>query len=94
MVPFAERARLMHEHGMVGRRYAGLVKQIISGSVGFDDWEWGVDLFADDPLQFKKLIYEMRFDEVSAVYAAFGQFFVGLRIAAESLPALLEGELA
>ena len=94
MVPFAERARMMHEHGMVGRRYAGLVKQIITGSVGFDDWEWGVDLFSDQPLQFKKLIYEMRFDEVSAVYAGFGQFFVGLRVAAEDLPGLLEGELA
>ena len=94
MVPFADRARMMHEHGMVGRKYAGLVKQIISGSVGFDDWEWGVDLFSDEPLQFKKLIYEMRFDEVSAVYAGFGQFFVGLRVAAEALPGLLEGELA
>ncbi len=94
MVPFAERARMMHEHGMIGRKYAGIVKQIISGSVGFDDWEWGVDLFSQDPLQFKKLIYEMRFDEVSAVYAAFGQFFIGLRVAADALPALLEGELA
>ena len=52
-------------------------KQIITGSIGFDDWEWGVDLFADDPLVFKKLIYEMRFDHVSAVYALFGQFYVG-----------------
>ena len=94
MVPFAERVRMMHEHGMVGRRYAGLVKQIISGSVGFDDWEWGVDLFSEEPLQFKKLIYEMRFDEVSAVYALFGQFFIGVRVASDALPALLEGELA
>jgi chlorite dismutase len=78
--PMAERQRLMHDHGMVGRRYAGEVKQIITGSIGFDDWEWGVDLFADDPLVFKKLIYEMRFDEVSAVYALFGTFYVGLRI--------------
>jgi peroxiredoxin len=53
---------------------------VISGSVGFDDWEWGVDLFADDPLVFKKLIYEMRFDESSARYAEFGAFFVGLRL--------------
>ena len=68
-LPMAERQRQMHEHGLVGRRYAGEVKQIISGSIGFDDWEWGVDLFADDPLVFKKLIYEMRFDEVSADYA-------------------------
>ena len=83
--PMAERARLMHEHGMVGRRYAGEVRQIITGSIGFDDWEWGVDLFAEDPLVFKKLIYEMRFDYVSAVYALFGSFFVGVRVpAAES----------
>src|SRR5579864_7497412 len=68
-LPIEERARQMNEHGMVGRRYAGEVRQIITGSIGFDDWEWGVDLFADDPLVFKKLIYEMRFDEVSAVYA-------------------------
>jgi len=78
--PMAERARMMHEHGMVGRRYAGAVKQIISGSIGFDDWEWGVDLFADEPLVFKKLIYEMRFDQVSALYALFGSFYVGLRL--------------
>jgi hydrogen peroxide-dependent heme synthase len=84
-VPMAERQRLMHDHGMVGRRYAGEVKQIITGSIGFDDWEWGVDLFADDPLVFKKLIYEMRFDEVSAVYALFGAFYVGLRVSAADL---------
>jgi chlorite dismutase len=94
MVPFADRARMMHEHGMVGRRYADHVRQIISGSIGFDDWEWGVDLFAHDPLQFKKLIYEMRFDEVSAVYAGFGQFFIGVRVDAPALGQLLEGELA
>jgi hydrogen peroxide-dependent heme synthase len=75
----ADRGRMMHEHGMIGRRYAGEVRQIITGSIGFDDWEWGVDLFADDPLVFKRLIYEMRFDEVSAVYALFGSFYVGLR---------------
>ncbi len=87
--PMAARQRLMHEHGMIGRRYAGEVRQIITGSIGFDDWEWGVDLFADDPLVFKKLIYEMRFDEVSAVYALFGAFYVGLRISAAELPAIL-----
>jgi chlorite dismutase len=84
-VPMAERQRQMHEHGMIGRRYAGEVKQIISGSIGFDDWEWGVDLFADDPLVFKKLIYEMRFDEVSAVYALFGTFYVGIRCPSSEL---------
>ena len=76
----SERRRMMDEHGLVGRRYAGQVRQIITGSIGFDDWEWGVDLFADDPLVFKKLIYEMRFDQVSAVYALFGSFFVGVRV--------------
>jgi len=89
-VPMAERQRQMHEHGMIGRRYAGEVKQIITGSIGFDDWEWGVDLFADDPLVFKKLIYEMRFDEVSAVYALFGSFYVGIRCPAQQLSRLLE----
>jgi chlorite dismutase len=92
-LPIEERARQMNEHGLVGRRYAGEVKQIISGSIGFDDWEWGVDLFADDPLVFKKLIYEMRFDEVSAVYALFGQFYVGVRVPAAQLEKLLSGEL-
>jgi hydrogen peroxide-dependent heme synthase len=92
-LPLEERARQMNEHGLVGRRYAGEVKQIITGSIGFDDWEWGVDLFADDPLVFKKLIYEMRFDQVSAVYALFGQFYVGVRVPAAKLEDLLNGKL-
>lgn len=92
-LPIEERARQMNEHGLVGRRYAGEVKQIITGSIGFDDWEWGVDLFADDPLVFKKLIYEMRFDQVSAVYALFGQFYVGVRCPAAALEKLLSGEV-
>jgi chlorite dismutase len=92
-VPIAERGRMMREHGLVGRRYADQVQQIITGSMGFDDWEWGVDLFADDPLAFKKLIYEMRFDEVSAVYALFGAFYVGVRVPATKLPEWLAGEL-
>jgi chlorite dismutase len=91
-LPIEERARQMNEHGLVGRRYAGEVKQIISGSIGFDDWEWGVDLFGDDPLVFKKLIYEMRFDEVSAVYALFGHFYVGIRWPSSELGKLLSGE--
>jgi peroxiredoxin len=93
MVPIEERARQMNEHGLVGRRYAGEVKQIITGSIGFDDWEWGVDLFAADPLVFKKLIYEMRFDQVSAVFALFGHFYVGVRCAASDLGKLLSGQL-
>ena len=92
-VPFAERQRMMHEHGMIGRRYGDRVKQIISGSIGMDDWEWGVDLFAEDPVVFKKLIYEMRFDEVSAVYALFGQFYIGVRLPIEKLGGWLGGKL-
>ncbi len=84
-VPIERRRDMMREHGMIGRRYAGRVKQIISGSIGFDDWEWGVDLFADDPLVFKQLIYEMRFDEASAVYALFGPFYIGLRLRTSEL---------
>jgi len=89
MEPMADRQRMMHEHGMIGRRYAGDVRQIITGSIGFDDWEWGVDLFAEDPLVFKKLIYEMRFDQVSAVYALFGTFYVGVRIPAAEIGKVL-----
>lgn len=90
--PFAERQRMMHEHGLIGRKYAGVIKQVISGSVGLDDWEWGVDLYADSPVPFKQIIYEMRFDEASAHYGLFGQFYVGLRITADGLPALFRGE--
>jgi chlorite dismutase len=91
-LPIEERARQMNDHGLIGRRYAGEVRQIISGSIGFDDWEWGVDLFAEDPLVFKKLIYEMRFDEVSAMYAQFGHFYIGIRCPAAEIGKLL-GEL-
>ena len=83
----------MHEHGMIGRRYADVVRQIISGSIGMDDWEWGVDLFAEDPLVFKKLIYEMRFDEASAKFAEFGPFYTGLQFAPGQLAAYLAGEV-
>jgi chlorite dismutase len=87
-LPIEERARQMGEHGLVGRRYAGDVKQIITGSIGFDDWEWGVDLFADDPIVFKKLVYEMRFDEASASYAKFGPFYIGIRLEPTALASL------
>ena len=92
-VPFADRQRMMHEHGLIGRRYGDVVKQIISGSIGMDDWEWGVDLFADDPVVFKKLIYEMRFDEASAVYALFGQFFISVRLPIDKLGLWLSGKM-
>ncbi len=92
--PMADRRSMMHEHGLIGRRYADSVRQIITGSIGLDDWEWGVDLFAEDPVVFKKLIYEMRFDKVSAVYATFGQFFVSVRVTAEQASRWFEGVLA
>ncbi|MBD8070062.1 hydrogen peroxide-dependent heme synthase [Bacillus sp. PS06] len=89
MLPMEERRSLMRSHGMIGRQYAGKVKQIISGSVGFDDYEWGVTLFSDDVLQFKKLVYEMRFDEVSARYGEFGTFFVGNILPEDGLESFL-----
>jgi hydrogen peroxide-dependent heme synthase len=88
---FERRASMMREHGMIGRHYAGKVTQVISGSIGFDDWEWGVDLFAQDPLVFKKLIYEMRFDEASAKFAEFGPFYTGLQFAPSQLAEYLKG---
>jgi peroxiredoxin len=72
-----ERSRLMQSHGLTGRRYAGKVQQVITGAIGLDAWEWGVTLFAKDALDFKKLVTDMRFDEVSAKYAEFGDFYVG-----------------
>ncbi|HUQ19624.1 MAG TPA: chlorite dismutase family protein [Gemmatimonadaceae bacterium] len=80
-LPLAERSRLMQSHGLTGRRYAGRVQQVITGAIGLDSWEWGVTLFAKDPIDFKKLVTDMRFDEVSATYAEFGEFFVGKLIA-------------
>ncbi|GFN31256.1 hydrogen peroxide-dependent heme synthase [Paenibacillus xylaniclasticus] len=89
MLSMEERKAMMRSHGMIGRQYAGKVKQIITGSVGFDNWEWGVTLFADDALQFKKLVYEMRFDEVSARYGEFGDFYVGNLLTTDKLTKLL-----
>lgn len=80
-LPMEDRQTMMASHGQIGRKYAGAVTQVITGSVGLDDWEWGVTLFANDPLQFKKLVYEMRFDEVSARFGEFGPFYVGQRVA-------------
>ncbi|MCG7410516.1 heme-dependent peroxidase [Paenibacillus sp. ACRRX] len=90
MLSMEDRRTMMRSHGMIGRSYAGKVKQIITGSVGFDDWEWGVTLFSDDPLQFKKLVYEMRFDEVSARFGEFGSFFVGNRLTPSELSTMLK----
>jgi chlorite dismutase len=68
----------MGGHARVGRSYAGRVLQLITGSTGLDDWEWGVTLLADDPVALKEIVYEMRFDPVSADYAEFGPFVTGL----------------
>jgi len=75
---FERRKELMSGHARVGRTYAGRVLQLITGSTGIDDWEWGVTLFADDVVALKEIVYEMRFDPVSARYADFGPFFTGL----------------
>ncbi len=77
-LPFDERKRLMAGHARVGRTYAGRVLQLITGATGIDDWEWGVTLLADDPVALKEIVYEMRFDPVSADYAEFGPFVTGL----------------
>jgi chlorite dismutase len=91
--PFEKRAAMMRDHGQIGRLYAGEITQIISGSIGFDDWEWGVDLFADDPLVFKKLIYEMRFDEASADYGEFGPFYTGVQFSPPEVGNWIEGRV-
>ncbi|HXY93728.1 MAG TPA: chlorite dismutase family protein, partial [Acidimicrobiia bacterium] len=78
LLPFDARKRLMAGHARVGREYAGRVLQLITGSTGLDDWEWGVTLLADDPVALKDIVYEMRFDPVSAEYAEFGPFVTGL----------------
>ena len=82
-LPLAERSALMQSHGLTGRKYAGRITQVIAGAIGLDAWEWGVTLFAGDPLDFKKIVTEMRFDEASAKYATFGDFYVGRIVSAE-----------
>lgn len=84
-----ERGKLLYEHSLTGRKYAGKVKQIITGSVGLDKWEWGVTLFTDDALQLKKIVYEMRFDTATSRYGEFGDFFIGNYLAKEELQQLL-----
>ncbi len=91
-LPVEKRQAMMRDHGLIGRKYGDRVTQIITGSIGFDDWEWGVYLFADEPNVFKELIYEMRFDEASAAYAEFGPFYVGLQFPAAELTTLFQGK--
>ena len=77
-LPFDQRKELMEEHGRSGRNFAGRVVQLVTGSAGLDDFEWGVTLFAVHPDDLKEVVYTMRFDEASAVYAEFGAFYVGM----------------
>lgn len=79
------RATLLRQHGQTGAKYAGKVKQFVTGSIGLDDWEWGVTLFAHEMLEFKNIVYEMRFDEVSSRYGEFGDFFVGNKMEIDKL---------
>jgi hydrogen peroxide-dependent heme synthase len=85
-LPFEERRRLMGGHAKVGRRYHGRVLQLVTGSTGLDEHEWGVTLLADDLAAIKEIVYEMRFDEVTATYGRFGPFLVGLTCAPAELP--------
>jgi peroxiredoxin len=84
-LPFEERRKLMKGHAIVGRTFAGKVKQLITGSTGLDDAEWGVTLFARDTFQIKAIVYQMRFDPVSAHYADFGEFFIGIQLPLDEL---------
>jgi hydrogen peroxide-dependent heme synthase len=84
-LPFAERKKLMGGHARTGRKWHGKILQLITGSTGLDDWEWGVTLLAHDPLDIKGIVYEMRFDEVSAHYGEFGEFYIGLQVQLDEL---------
>lgn len=77
-LPFDERKELMYEHGASGRKFAGRLVQVITGSAGLDDFEWGVTLFATAPDDLKEVVYTMRFDRASALYAEFGPFYTGM----------------
>ncbi|EMA67801.1 chlorite dismutase [Halorubrum aidingense JCM 13560] len=89
---FEDRADLMADHGEVGKRYAGKIKQVIASSVGFDSHEWGVTLFGSDPTDIKDIVYEMRFDPASSRYGEFGEFYIGRRFPPADLGAYLAGE--
>jgi hydrogen peroxide-dependent heme synthase len=73
-----DRQEMMASHGIIGRKYAGKISQVITGSVGLDDWEWGVTLFAHNPVDVKAILYEMRFDKVSRKFGEFGEFYTGM----------------
>ena len=85
VLPFEERKELMHGHGRKARQYPGKVVQLVTGSTGLDDWEWGVTLFAQDPADLKGIVHQLRFDEASAHYAEFGPFVTGLLAPADEV---------
>jgi chlorite dismutase len=85
LLDFENRKRYMAGHAITGRKFQGRVSQLVTGSIGLDDWEWGVSLFADDPYHFKKILYEMRYDEASARFGEFGRFYVGINLDPEDL---------
>ncbi|MBP1986186.1 heme-binding protein [Halolamina salifodinae] len=91
-LPFDERAELMAGHGETARKWGGKVDQIISSSLGLDDWEWGVTLFAGDATDIKDIVYELRFDDATSKYGEFGSFFIGRRFPPTDLGAYLRGE--
>ncbi len=84
-LPFEDRKALMHGHGAVGRTFAGRIVQLITGSAGIDDWEWGVTLFGQRPDDLKDCVYTMRFDEGSARFAEFGPFLAGMVASVETV---------
>jgi hydrogen peroxide-dependent heme synthase len=88
-LPFEERKDLMHEHGTSGRKFAGRIVQLITASAGLDDYEWGVTLFGQHPDDLKDVVYTMRFDTASAVYAEFGPFYAGMVTEVDELVTLL-----
>ena len=90
-LPLERRREMMYSHGAVGRAYRGQVQQLVTGSMGMDDWEWGVTLFATDALPIKKIVQEMRFDEASARYGLFGPFYFGVRLRAAALESFMAG---
>ena len=77
-LPYGEREQLMMGHGKIGRTFAGRVLQVVTGSTGIDDFEWGVTLFAVNPDDLKECVYTMRYDEASAIYTEFGPFYAGM----------------
>ncbi|SFB81752.1 chlorite dismutase [Halobiforma haloterrestris] len=91
-LPFEDRSEHMSSHGDIGRSYGGKVSQITAGSIGFDDYEWSVSLFADDPANIKNLLAEMRFDPSTSKYAEFGRFYVGRRFEPHDLDAYMAGD--